>query len=155
MFALIAWVLVGILFPIFLFRTRLGRPRAVRIGEPASPNEGAPRRSVLSPKEIQTRPEPGVTTLYDILSRGARLNPNKKIIGARKVVRIVEEEKEVVKNVAGVQTKEIKKWKFFELSGYEWMTFKEVSEMAHLQGAGLKALGLTAGDKVTLFASTG
>ncbi|KAJ3414882.1 long-chain fatty acid-CoA ligase [Chytridiales sp. JEL 0842] len=153
MLALIAWILVGILFPVFLFRTRLGRPRAWRVGEPANPNEGAPRRSVLS-KELLTNPEPSIKTLYDILERGNRLNPNRIILGARHLVRIVEEEKLVTKVVAGVETKETKKWRFFELSKYEWYNYRETFDIVHTQGSGLRALGLKAGDKLTIFAAT-
>ncbi|KAJ3209284.1 long-chain fatty acid-CoA ligase, partial [Dinochytrium kinnereticum] len=150
----VLWLLVAIGLPIMLFRTRLGKPRAVRVGVPQSPNEGEPRRSIHSPNELASKPSPDVSTIYDILVRSSRLYPNKNILGARSVVRIVEEEKEVVKVVAGVETKELKKWKFFELSKYQWLNFSEVSKFAHDVGAGFRALGLQPKDKVTLFAST-
>ncbi|KAI8851535.1 Sec63 Brl domain-containing protein [Chytridium lagenaria] len=151
---IVLWLLVAIGFPIFLFRFRLGRPRAVRVSTVTAANEGQPRRSIHSPQELVSKPSPDVSTIYDILLRSSRLYPNKNILGARSLVRIVEEEKEVVKVVANVETKEMKKWKFFELSKYQWLNFTEVSRFAHDVGAGFRALGLKSGDKVTLFAST-
>ncbi|KAJ3299400.1 long-chain fatty acid-CoA ligase [Blyttiomyces sp. JEL0837] len=148
------WLLVAIGVPIFLFHTRLGRPRAVRVGPAASPNEGEPRRNVKYKSELLTQPSPDVFTIYDVLRRGVRLNPNRTILGARSVEKIIEEEKEVVKVVAGVEKKEVKKWKFFQMSKYSWFTYKDVNELATAYGSGLRHIGLNPGGKLTLFAST-
>ncbi|KAJ3102695.1 long-chain fatty acid-CoA ligase [Phlyctochytrium bullatum] len=150
---IIVWLLVGIGLPIFLFRTRLGRPRAVRIGT-AKAGEGEPRRGIHSPNELVSKPSPEVSTIYDTFRRSVKLYGGKNLLGARSVVRIVEEEKEVTKVVAGVEKKEKKVWKFFELSKYSWMTYEEVSKYVHEVGAGLRAIGLNPRDKLTLFAST-
>ncbi|KAI9362435.1 hypothetical protein DFJ73DRAFT_812376 [Zopfochytrium polystomum] len=147
------WVLVALLLPIYLFTTRIGKPRAVPVGA-EKPGEGKLRRNVRSLDALSTTPIPDVKTVYDILSRAVRLTPNKNIIGYRSLVRIVEEEKEVTKVVAGVEKKEIKKWKYFELSKYNWLTYAQVNELAVAYGAGLKQLGLNHGDKVTLYAGT-
>ncbi|KAJ3196591.1 long-chain fatty acid-CoA ligase [Irineochytrium annulatum] len=149
----IAWLLIALILPIVLFRTRLGKPRAIRVGK-AVPGRGEPRRSVRSPDKIVDRPAPDISTIYDILAKVSKITPNKKIYGQRSVVRTVEEEKEVVKTVAGVEKKEIKKWKFFELSAYSWYTYADVVEMTNNIGSGLRHIGLNPGDKVTLFAST-
>ncbi|KAJ1549899.1 long-chain fatty acid-CoA ligase, partial [Cladochytrium tenue] len=108
--ALVAWVAVGLLLPVVLFRTQLGRPRAVRVGAPASSREGEPRRNVRAKGDLMRVPADDVRTLFDVLRRGRDRTPAKKIIGYREVVRIIEEEKEVTKVVGGVEKKEIKKW---------------------------------------------
>ncbi|KAI9362425.1 hypothetical protein DFJ73DRAFT_812305 [Zopfochytrium polystomum] len=141
----VVWVLVAILLPIYLFTTRIGKPRA---------GQGKTRRNVRSLETLSTTPIPDVKTVFDILSRAVRLTPKKNIIGYRSLVRIVEEEKEVTKVVAGVEKKEIKTWKYFELSKYNWLTYAQVNELAVAYGAGLKQLGLNHGDKVTLYAGT-
>ncbi len=69
-------------------------------------------------------------------------------------MRIVEEQKNVTKMVAGVEKTELKTWKFFELSGYEWLTNAEILEKTHQIGSGLRVLGLKPGMKLTIFAPT-
>jgi hypothetical protein len=51
------------------------------------------------------RPSKDISTLYDILVRGTRLHPRKNILGARRLIRTVEEEKEVVKTVGNAASK--------------------------------------------------
>jgi long-chain acyl-CoA synthetase len=113
-----------------------------------------PRRSPEGAAQLVDSPDPAIATTYDILVLSSRTFANQPLMGARSLVRIVEEEKEVTKMVGGVQKTEKKTWKFFELSKYEWMTAAKVGEMAHQIGAGLKYLGLKPLDKMTLFAST-
>ncbi|KAJ3059390.1 long-chain fatty acid-CoA ligase [Podochytrium sp. JEL0797] len=113
------------------------------------------RRSVLSPQELTARPAANITTVYDILVNGANVYGSKDTLGARHIVNTIEEEKEVIKKLpGGGESKEIKKWKFYELSGYEWLTFSQVHELALSYGCGLRALGLNPTDKITLFAET-
>ncbi|KAJ3017243.1 UNVERIFIED_CONTAM: long-chain fatty acid-CoA ligase [Siphonaria sp. JEL0065] len=129
--------------------------KTVEIKGTATPNSGAIRRNILSPKELTATPQPDVTTLYEILLNGANKYGNKEILGARHIVNVIEEEKEVTKKVpGGGEVKEIKKWKFFELSGYEWLTFSQVKDLAHQYGSGLRALGLKPTDKLTVYAET-
>jgi long-chain acyl-CoA synthetase len=78
-------------------------------------------------------------------------NPNKELFGSRSVVKVIEEEKQVVKD--GVPT--TKKWKFFKLSPYKWETYSQVRQRVLDIGYGFKHLGLKRGDKVLVFASTG
>ncbi|KAI8923411.1 hypothetical protein BC831DRAFT_403765 [Entophlyctis helioformis] len=116
---------------------------------------GVPRRSVLEPTSDYLQPHPNVRTLYDILKHGAEtFKPSHKLFGTRELLRMVEEEKMVTKVVGGVETTEKKVWKYFELSGYSWITYKDAFATAAQIGAGLRKLGLGVQDKVTLFAST-
>ncbi|KAJ3102397.1 long-chain fatty acid-CoA ligase [Phlyctochytrium planicorne] len=149
----LAWILIAILLPITLFRFRLGRPRAVRVGS-EGPDRGQPRRNIKYPNTLLTKPASDVNTLYDAMLRSFKLMPHKKTFGARKIVKIVEEEKEVTKVIGGVETTEKKTWKYMELSPYSWLTYAEIKDLAFNAGAGFRQLGLNPGDKVTLFAST-
>ncbi|KAJ3069241.1 long-chain fatty acid-CoA ligase [Podochytrium sp. JEL0797] len=113
------------------------------------------RRSVLSPEELTARPAPHIHTVYDILINSASKNASKDALGERHIVNTIEEEKEVIKKLpGGGESKEIKKWKYFELSGYEWLTFGQVKERAVVYGCGLRALGMNPKDKMTVFAET-
>ncbi|KAJ3205346.1 long-chain fatty acid-CoA ligase [Dinochytrium kinnereticum] len=149
----ILWLLIALLLPIALFRVNLGAPRAVRVGKQGK-NHGQPRRNIRYPNELLHRPSPEVATIYDAFKKAVRLMPSKNIMGQRSVIRVVEEEKEVVKIVDGAEVREVKRWKFSELSGYQWMTYADVEHAVLRLGAGFRALGLNAGDKVTIFAST-
>jgi long-chain acyl-CoA synthetase len=152
--AFLVWLGIAVLLPIILFYVSHGKPRSVAVGSPSSAKEGAPRRNIQTSSSLKDRPSKDISTLYDILVRGTRLHPRKNILGARRLIRTVEEEKEVVKTVAGVETKEIKKWTFSELSEYEWWNYLTLSEKCRDYGAGFKALGLKPQDKITLFAAT-
>ncbi|KAJ3066945.1 long-chain fatty acid-CoA ligase [Podochytrium sp. JEL0797] len=116
---------------------------------------GPIHRSIKSPAELTTTPEAGINTMYDVLKRGFAKMPDKEMFGQRKVVRIVEEEKEVTKKIpGGGEVKEIKKWKFFELGPYEWMTYADAEKLCSAYGSGYRALGMKKGDKLTIFADS-
>ncbi|KAI9208720.1 uncharacterized protein BJ171DRAFT_212559 [Polychytrium aggregatum] len=116
--------------------------------------ETRPRRKIASKDQLWAAPEPHLSTVFELITDGVQKRPNHPTLGKRQVVKIVEEEKEVTKVVGGVEKKEIKKWKYFELSGYEFLTYQEAyAKMLHI-GSGLRQLGLKKGDIVTLFAST-
>ncbi|KAJ3182113.1 long-chain fatty acid-CoA ligase [Irineochytrium annulatum] len=144
---------VSLLLPFLYLRTQLG-PRRVIEHRKAQEGEGAILRHALASKELFTRPDPSINSIYDILLRGVRLMPKKNIMGARTLVRMVEEEKEVTKMVGGKEVKQMKKWTFFQLSPYSWITYADVFEITKKVGSGLRKLGLNPKDKVTIFAST-
>ncbi|KAI9016499.1 hypothetical protein CLU79DRAFT_762885 [Phycomyces nitens] len=118
------------------------------------PGEGRVRRSVLAEDEIVDTPAQGVHTLYDVLQYSAKRRPTKAGISYRKVVKIVEEQKEVVKIVNGVEQKQTKTWKFFQLSPYNDITYSEISTIVHDIGAGLVSLGVKPKSKIEIFAPT-
>ncbi|KAJ3225337.1 long-chain fatty acid-CoA ligase [Chytriomyces hyalinus] len=101
-------------------------------------------------------PLDGIATVYDLITkRGFSGKPEKEILGERKLVRMIEEEKEVTKKVpGGGEVKEVKTWKYYQLSGYDWMTWRQVEALSTAYASGYRALGLNAGDKLTIYADT-
>src|SRR6266511_2078598 len=101
---------------------------SIEIG-PEVEGETRIRRSYLSPDKLIERPKKGIKTLYDILKYVIRKHgATKNAMGYRKIVQIVEEEKEVTKIIGGVEKKEMKVWKYFQLSSYNWLTFDDVDK---------------------------
>ncbi|KAI8064419.1 hypothetical protein BC940DRAFT_306204 [Gongronella butleri] len=121
---------------------------------PAQPNGGRIRRSTLSPDAIVRVPGTTVHTLYDVLQHSVKKYGDKKAFGRRRVERIVEEEKEVTKYVNGVETKQMKTWKYFQMSPYEYVSYNEASAICHAIGNAFVALGLESKAKVEIFSST-
>ncbi len=64
------------------------------------------------------------------------------------------ETKKVKKMVDGTQQEIDKKWSYYELSEYTYISFVEYQKMALEVGSGLAKLGLGAGDRIHLFAAT-
>lgn len=126
---------------------------SVEVG-PEQPNGGRIRRSYLSPKELSQVPDPNVKTLYDVLKRSAIKYPDRRGFGFRKVEDIIEEEKQVTKIVNGEEQTETKTWKYFQLSGYHYLTYKQASRLTHDVGAGLLHLGLKEKSKIEIFSPT-
>ncbi|GAB5587267.1 long-chain fatty acid-CoA ligase [Umbelopsis nana] len=112
------------------------------------------RRSTLATDEIISKPAADVHTLYDVLQNSVKKFGDKEALGFRNVVDIIEEEKEVVKIVNGEERKEMKKWKYFQLSEFQYVGYRKMSEIAHDIGAGLAHLGLKKGSKLEIFAAT-
>jgi len=76
--------------------------------------------------------------------------PDRELFGTRSLDKIIEEEKQVMKD--GVPT--IKKWKFFKMSPYKWETYMQAKQRVLDIGAGFRHLGLNPGDKLIIFAAT-
>ncbi|KAI8344331.1 hypothetical protein BC941DRAFT_408356 [Chlamydoabsidia padenii] len=125
----------------------------VEVGSP-QPNGGRIRRSILAADGVVRVPDTTVHTLYDVLQNSVKKYGDKKAFGSRRLEKMVEEEKEVTKYINGVETKEKKVWKYFQLSGYEYITYKEASDTAHAIGNGFAALGLAPKTKVEIFSGT-
>nr|CAG8618763.1 10008_t:CDS:10 [Entrophospora candida] len=70
-----------------------------------------------------------------------------------KLIDSPEVEKEIAK-IVGVEKKELKAWKYFQLSGYNWLTYNDIDQEIRTIGAGLIKSGLNKGSKITIFAST-
>lgn len=114
---------------------------SVEVGPPARAGEGRARRCYTSPNKLVETPCEGVTVLADILARSARLFPEKNALGWRDLVRMIEEEKEVKKTVAGVETVEKKKWSYFELSDYKYWSYGEFAAIVAKVGSALVETG--------------
>ncbi|KAG0174849.1 long-chain fatty acid-CoA ligase [Apophysomyces sp. BC1034] len=125
----------------------------VEVG-PEQPNGGRIRRSVLSPEGLCRIPHKNVHTLYDVLQHSSKKYGDRKAFGYRSTEKMVEEEKEVTKFINGVETKEKKVWKYFQLSSYKYLSYNEVARQAHEIGAGFSYLGLKEKAKVEIFSPT-
>ncbi|KAJ3371166.1 long-chain fatty acid-CoA ligase [Allomyces arbusculus] len=99
-------------------------------------------------------PEPDVLTVHDVVMRSARVFGDAPAMGHRKVIRVIEESKEITRIVNGHETKETKLWKYFELGPYQWISYKELLADIKLVAGGLANLGYTAGDKACLYLPT-
>ncbi len=112
---------------------------------PLSPtllNLTAPPFLSYSRPRLHSEPAPGIETVHDVMLYAARTHGSKKGFGSRKVVKVIEEEKEVTKKVGGKDVKETKKWSYFKLSPYSWVSYEEALALVKQIGAGLRTLGV-------------
>lgn len=145
------------------FKTWHPQPRAYESYAKTEPISGAkppegetlPRRHIDTKDKLVVVPEDGINTVHDILRRAARKFGNAKAVGSRELIRTHEENKKVKKNEDG-QVKEVdKKWTYFELGPYEYLSFVEFEKLAISCGSGLRGLGLVPGeDKLHIYAAT-
>jgi len=153
MFLTLLLFFFSLVLPLILFEMKT-KSVTVATGD-AAKGQGDIKRHSLYKDSLISSPHSSIATLYDLLKSAVALHGSKNMLGARKVVRVVKEEKEVEKRVAGEVIKETKTWNYFELSSFEWISYQEAYSIVLAVGAGLKQLGLNGNDKVTLFASTG
>lgn len=116
--------------------------------------ETIPRRNAKTKDALRTTPADGVNTLYDLLRYASDKFGNAKAMGSRKIINTHEETKKIKKMVDGKQEEVDKKWTYFEMGPYKFISFVEFEKLALKVGAGLKKLGLEPQDRVHLFAST-
>ena len=116
--------------------------------------ETLPRRHPTAKDKLTTTPSDDVTTIFDILKRSADKFGNAKAVGTRRLIKTHYENKKVKKTVDGVTTEVDKKWIYYELSGYSFLSFVEYEKTALDIGAGLRKLGLAKDDRLHLFAGT-
>ncbi len=120
----------------------------------AVPGETIPRRHPKAKNGLLTRPAPEVDTVFALVKRSAEKYANERAIGSRKLVQTHNEVKKVTKVVDGVPQQVEKKWTYFELSKYSYLTHAEYYELVLQLGSGLRNLGLTSHDKLHIFATT-
>ncbi|KAL8854563.1 MAG: hypothetical protein Q9221_000598 [Calogaya cf. arnoldii] len=116
--------------------------------------ESIPRRRITAKDGLSTSPGDGVETVYDILRHSALKYGNAKALGSRKLLKTHNEVKQVKTTVDGKEQMLDKKWTYFEMSAYQYMTFREYEQMALQCGAGLRSLGMKANDRLHIFAAT-
>ena len=116
--------------------------------------ETIPRRHPIAKDGLITTPTAEITTLFDLIKYSSEHYGNAKAIGWRKTIRTHSETKMVKKNVDG-QMKEVeKKWTYFELSSYSYMSYVEYEKMILQGGSGLAKLGLKKNTVLHIFATT-
>jgi long-chain acyl-CoA synthetase len=121
---------------------------------PAISGETKPRRNARVPHKLSTQPEEGVSTVYDIVRNSAAKHGDRQALGSRKLIKKHNEVTKVKKLVDGKIQEVDKEWTYFELGGYEYLSFKEYETLVLQVGAGLRKLGLSPHDRVHMFAST-
>ncbi|KAF9474969.1 long-chain-fatty-acid-CoA-ligase [Pholiota conissans] len=127
---------------------------SVEVQPSVRPGEGPTRRCFLSKDGLVTQPFEGIDTVYDIVQYAARTHGTRNALGWRDVVRVIEEEKEVKKVVDGQEITEKKKWKFFELSDYKYLSFIGLKEAVSEIARALVSLGVTTDDVFNVYAQT-
>lgn len=116
--------------------------------------ETIPRRNPAAKDGLINRPSPEITTVYDVVRRSAEKFGNAKALGTRKIIKTHTETKKIKKVVDGTEQEVDKKWTYFELSGYGYISFVEYEKLVLSLGAGLRKLGMVKGDKLHLFGAT-
>ncbi|KAG8531666.1 uncharacterized protein KY384_003297 [Bacidia gigantensis] len=116
--------------------------------------ETIPRRHPKSKDKLIDSPSEDVKTIFDILKRSANAYGNAKALGSRKLIKTHIETKQIKKMIEGKEQMVDKKWTYFELSGYNFITFTEYEKLCMQIGAGLRESGLAKGDILHLFAAT-
>ncbi|EON97444.1 putative long-chain-fatty-acid- ligase 1 protein [Phaeoacremonium minimum UCRPA7] len=112
------------------------------------------RRHPQAVKDLIVKPDPNISTVYDLVRVSVAKFGNAKALGSRKLVRTHQETKKVKKMIDGEEREVDKNWTFFELSGYEYITYVEYEKQVLQLGAGLRKLGLEKEDRVHIFAAT-
>lgn len=116
--------------------------------------ETIPRRHPKAKDGLLERPALGVFTTFDILKRSTDLYGDEPAIGTRKLIKVHKEKKKIPKAVDGKTTEVDKEWTFFELSDYTYLTYREYFDLIQQIGAGLRKVGLSAKDRLHIFATT-
>lgn len=116
--------------------------------------ETIPRRNPMAKDELITIPESGITTTWENLQRSVKKFGNAKCMGTRKLVKEHVENKKVKKVIDGKEQEVDKKWTYFELGPFEYITFVEYEKRVRDLGSGLAGLGLTKQHKMHVYGAT-
>lgn len=137
-------------------RMSLPPPFTVEVADskPAD-GESKPRRNIVTAGELRWQPEEGIETVFDIIKYSAGKYGDKKALGSRKLIEKHVETKKVKKVVDGKVTEVDKSWTYFEMGGYEYVSYNEHLKLVLELGSALRGLGLKPREhKVHFFAST-
>ncbi|CCD27265.1 uncharacterized protein NDAI_0K00740 [Naumovozyma dairenensis CBS 421] len=130
---------------------------SVEVGKPLNKHETAPRRNKLVAKAPLQRPvDMTCSTVYEFALECFQKGGNRKAMAWRDIVDIHEETKKVTKRIDGKDVQVDKNWLYYELTPYQYNTYKELTSIMHDLGRGLVKMGLKPNttDKLHLFAST-
>ncbi|KAL1393250.1 long-chain-fatty-acid-CoA ligase 1 [Phyllosticta capitalensis] len=116
--------------------------------------ETLPRRNVRTKDALKLRPQEDIATIYDILKYSSAKFGNAKAVGSRKLITTHTETKKLKKVVDGKEQEFDKKWTYFELGPYNYLSFVEYEKLALQIGSGLRKIGLNSPDRVHIFAAT-
>ncbi|KAJ7493613.1 long-chain-fatty-acid-CoA-ligase [Mycena latifolia] len=127
---------------------------SVAVAPPTADDEGPTRRLAISADRLISQPFEGIDTVYDILEYVAKTHGTRDALGWRDIVDVHEEAKEVKKMVDGKEVTETKKWKYFQLSDYKYISYVELRDRVSEIARGLVDLGLTTEDVFNIYAAT-
>ena len=116
--------------------------------------ETIPRRNPVAKDKLITRPSDEVATVFDNLKRAAEKFGNANALGTRKLIKTHVENRKVKKIVEGREIEVDKKWTYYEMSGYTYMSFVEYEKLALSCGSGLRSLGMAKDDMIHLYGAT-
>ncbi|KZS88747.1 acetyl-CoA synthetase-like protein [Sistotremastrum niveocremeum HHB9708] len=128
--------------------------QSVEVSDTAPSGETKIRRASQQVNGLIERPVDGVDTVTDVLNYAARVHGTKNAVGWREIIDVHEEEKEIKKNVGGKEVVEKKKWKYFQLGDYQYISFVQVKEAAQEIALGLVDLGIEKGQVFNIYAQT-
>lgn len=123
-------------------------------GYPPVEGETIPRRHPDAANGLINRPSEDCATVFDFVKRSASKYGNAKAIGSRKLIKTHQEIKKIKKMVDGEEREIDKKWTYFELSGYNYMSFHDYEQLVLQLGAGYRKLGLEKDDRIHIYAAT-
>lgn len=111
---------------------------------PAQPGETAPRRNVGAKNAPWIYPDnnPEMNTIWNLLEWSVKEYTDLQAMGWRKIVDVHTEEKMVTKKVDGKTVQIPKQWQYFELSGYTYITYRQLLQTVKEYAAGLMAIGI-------------
>lgn len=116
--------------------------------------ETIPRRNYRTKDALKMRPFDDLATVFDLLKYASAKFGNAKALGSRKLVKTHTDTKKIKKMVDGKEESVDKKWTYFELGPYDYISFVEFEQLALQLGAGFRAIGLESPDRVHIFAAT-
>jgi long-chain acyl-CoA synthetase len=116
--------------------------------------ETLPRRNVHTIDGLKSTPNDDIKTTYDIVRISAEKFGNAKAVGSRKLIKTHVENKKVKKIIDGEEQEIDKKWTYFELSEYSYLSFSEYEKLILQVGSGFRKLGMVKEDRVHIFAAT-
>jgi long-chain acyl-CoA synthetase len=124
-------------------------------GYKAVEGETLPRRNPLAGDKLVTTLANGTCkTVFDVLKRSAEKFGDARAIGTRTLIKTHKETKKVRKVIDGKEQEVDKEWTYYELTSYNYISFKEYETLWHQLGAGFRSLGLVRDDRVHIFAAT-
>ncbi|KAJ7778653.1 long-chain-fatty-acid-CoA-ligase [Mycena maculata] len=127
---------------------------SVQVAPPSADDEGPTRRLAISADKLVTQPFEGIDTVFDILEYAAKTHGTRDALGWRDIVDVHEEAKEVKKIIDGKEVTETKKWKYFQLSDYKYISYVELRDQISEIARGLVDMGITTDDVFNIYAAT-
>ncbi|KAJ1962115.1 long-chain fatty acid-CoA ligase [Dipsacomyces acuminosporus] len=97
---------------------------------------------------------PNIATIYEAFQYRLSIEPDKQSFGQRPVLEIVTKDKIVRQKQNGIEKEVHKKWSYFSLGDYQWLSYRDASRITRELGAGFIQLGLKDSSRVAIYAPT-